>query len=171
LPFQLQPTLRGTLVELRPLVPADFDALFAVASDPLIWEQHPEPDRCQEGVFREFFRGALESGGAFLITDARDHRVIGSSRFHGYDEGRSEIEIGWTFLARACWGGAYNRELKVLMLEHAFRYVESVIFIVGERNFRSQRALQKIGAVRDGMHTGEHGRKSLVFRIRAADLV
>ena len=126
-PFDLQPVLTGDIVELRPLREEDVAPLFAVASDPLIWEQHPEPDRCTEPVFREFFRGAMESGGAFIVLDRNDARVIGSSRFAGYDEATSEIEIGWTFLARSHWGGACNREVKRLMLAHAFRFVRRVI--------------------------------------------
>ena len=50
--FYLQPHLKGELIELRPLAPNDWDELFAVASDSLIWEQHPEPDRYKEEVFR-----------------------------------------------------------------------------------------------------------------------
>jgi N-acetyltransferase len=144
--FELQPVLTGDLVELRPLREEDFPALYAVASDPLIWEQHPDPDRCTEPVFRPFFRGAMESGGAFLAIDRNDGRVIGSSRFAGYDEGMSEIEIGWTFLARSHWGGSYNGEMKRLMLAHAFRFVQRVVFRVGANNRRSQRALERIGA-------------------------
>lgn len=126
--FDLQPILKGTLVELRPLRADDFDALYAVASDPLVWEQHPDRDRWKEDVFRDFFRVAMESGGAFLVTDARDGRVIGSSRFARYDAEKSEIEIGWTFLARSHWGGRHNGEMKRLMLQHAFRFVKSVVF-------------------------------------------
>src|SRR5262245_13739814 len=107
LPFDLQPVLKGELLELRPLRPEDFQVLFAVASDPLIWEQHPAKDRYKEEVFKEFFREALESGGAFIAIDSKDGQVIGSSRFHGYNEEKSEIEIGWTFLARSHWGGLY----------------------------------------------------------------
>src|SRR2546422_5259071 len=109
--FDLQPHLKGELIELRPLTPEDWDELFAVASDPLIWEQHPESDRYKEEVFRKFFRQAMESGGALVVLDAKDGRMIGSSRFDAYDSEKSEIEIGWTFLARQYWGGTYNREL------------------------------------------------------------
>ena len=116
MPFDLQPHLTGELLELRPLAAEDFRDLYAVAADPLIWEQHPCSDRYQEDVFKVFFREALESGGALIATDAKDGRVIGSSRFHGYDAAKSEIEIGWTFLARSHWGGVYNGEMKRLML-------------------------------------------------------
>jgi len=165
MPFDLQPTLKGDLLELRPLRPEDFEELYAVASDPLIWEQHPSRDRYKEEVFKEFFRGALESGGAFIVIDSKDGRVIGSSRFYGYDEERSEIEIGWTFLARSHWGGQYNREMKRLMLSHAFRFVESVIFHVGTENLRSQRAVEKIGGVRTGVRRDANGVESFVYRI------
>jgi RimJ/RimL family protein N-acetyltransferase len=119
-------------------------------------------------VFKVFFREALESGGALLALDRKDGRVIGSSRFHGHDEGKSEVEIGWTFLARSHWGGAYNREMKRLMLGHAFRFVNSVIFLVGPQNFRSQRAVEKIGGARAGTRLDGGGRESLVYRLEAS---
>jgi N-acetyltransferase len=142
----LQPTLTGDLIELRPLRPDDFDALFSVASDPLIWEQHPESDRYQRDVFRKYFDGALESKGAFAIIERKSARIIGSSRYCNLDLTNREVEVGWTFLERQFWGGIYNRELKRLMLDHAFRFFERVVFVVGEKNLRSQRALEKIGA-------------------------
>jgi RimJ/RimL family protein N-acetyltransferase len=144
--FDLQPLLKGFLIELRPLRPQDFDALFSVASDPLIWEQHPESDRYQRDIFQNFFHGALESKGAFAIVERESGRIIGSSRYCNLDLANGEVEIGWTFLERKFWGGTYNRELKRLMLEHAFRFVDRVIFVVGEKNLRSQKALEKIGA-------------------------
>jgi RimJ/RimL family protein N-acetyltransferase len=144
--FDLQPTLKGELIELRPLRPQDFDALFFAASDPKIWEQHPESDRYQRKVFQRFFDGALESKGAFAIIERKSDRIIGSSRYCNLDLANREVEVGWTFLEREFWGGTYNHELKQLMLEHAFRFVDRVLFVVGERNFRSQKALAKIGA-------------------------
>ena len=144
--FDLQPTLKGDLIELRPLGPQDFDALFSAASDPKIWEQHPESDRYQREVFQRFFDGAFESRGAFAIIERESGRIIGSSRYCNLDLTNREVEIGWTFLEREFWGGTYNRELKQLMLEHAFRFVDRVVFVVGENNIRSQKALAKIGA-------------------------
>jgi len=155
--FDLQPYLRGELIDLRPLKPKDWDNLFDVASDPLIWEQHPESDRYKEGVFKIFFREALESGGAFVVIDKKTQQIIGSTRFYGYDPEKSEIEIGWTFLARKHWGGRYNREMKQLMLNHAFKFVENVVFFVGQNNFRSQRAMEKIGARRIGLVKRTYG--------------
>src|SRR5947209_20570758 len=167
MPFDLQPSLKGDLLELRPLGEDDFDELFAVASDPLIWEQHPDKDRYKEEVFKRFFQVALDCHCALVVIDNKDGRIVGSSRYHGYDEERGEIEIGWTFLARSHWGGAYNRELKRLMLGHAFRFVGSVIFRIGPHNFRSQRAVEKIGAVREGSRIDKNGQEMLVYRIKS----
>ena len=155
--FELQPHLKGKLIELRPLAPDDWDELFAVASDSLIWEQHPERDRYKEDVFRIFFKEALESGGAFVIIDRKTQHIIGSTRFYGYDPEKSEIEIGWTFLARKYWGGRFNAEMKRLLLNHAFKFVESVVFFVGEDNVRSQKAMEKVGAIKVGTATRTYG--------------
>ena len=168
MPFDRQPCLAGELLELRPLRADDFEALFRVAADPLIWEQHPERNRYQEATFRAFFQEALASGGALVALDRDTGQIIGSSRYHGYDAERSVIEIGWSFLARAYWGGRYNGEMKRLMLEHAFRSVARVMFIIGPDNRRSQRAVEKIGGVRAGMTTDVHGRDRVVYELTPA---
>src|SRR5438034_8339984 len=164
--FDLRPHLKGELVELRPLKPEDWDALFAVASDALIWEQHPESDRYKEAVFKVFFVEAVESGGAFVVIDNKSQQIIGSTRFYGYDPEKSEIEIGWTFLARKYWGGRYNQEMKQLMLDHAFQFVESVVFFVGENNIRSQKAMEKIGGIKSGMVKKTYGNRPPSLNVR-----
>lgn len=161
--FDRQPTLTGELIELRPLQPDDWAPLFAVASDPLIWEQHPDSDRYKEDVFRRFFADALSSGGALVAIDRASGEVIGSSRYHGLDPAKREIEIGWTFLARRYWGGTYNAEMKRLMLEHAFQSVERVLFIIGPENRRSRRAVEKIGAVYLGVAPDAKGRERVIY--------
>ncbi|HEY7855361.1 MAG TPA: GNAT family N-acetyltransferase [Terriglobales bacterium] len=167
--FDLQPThLRGKLVALRPLRPDDFDAVFAAASDPLIWEQHPSSDRYTLPVFRKYFDGAIASGGAFLVTDRETGEVIGCSRYHDLREAESQVEIGFTFLIRSRWGGAYNGELKRLMLDHAFRFVKTVVFTAGPTNFRSRRALEKIGAVLQGPGINSAGDPCVVFHLHRA---
>jgi N-acetyltransferase len=141
--FELQPTLRGELLEVRPLRPEDFDALFRAASDPLIWELHPDRERYKEESFRRYFDSGIASGGAFAVVERKTGRIIGSSRYH--DVKPDQVEVGFTFLERAFWGGEYNRELKKLMLDHAFRFVERVVLVVGEDNLRSRKAVEKIG--------------------------
>ena len=164
--FDLQPTLTGDLVELRPLRADDWDALYAVASDPLIWALHPARERWREGVFRAFFADAMASGGAFAIVDRADGRIVGSTRFAGLNPEASEIEIGWTFLARSHWGGQVNGEMKALMIAHAFRFVDAVLFVVGPENWRSRRAVEKIGGVLSGRRLDDTGLESVVYRIR-----
>jgi N-acetyltransferase len=149
--FDFQPTMKGMLVELRPLRPDDADDLFAVASDPLIWEQHPVRDRYRPD--------------ALAALDCKDGKIIGSSRFHAYNAQASEVEIGWTFLARSHWGGKYNREMKQLMLRHAFRFVKRVVFLIGPQNVRSQKAIERLGGVRVGSRPDTAGRDSYVYEI------
>jgi N-acetyltransferase len=165
--FDLQPTLKGERVTLRPMRAEDFDALFQAASDPLIWEQHPERDRYTEPKFRRYFQGGLDSGGALVVIDSETGRVIGSSRYCGYKPDESEIEIGWTFLERAHWGGPTNAEMKRLMLEHAFRFVDHVVFLIGEDNARSRRAVEKIGGERIENRIDAKGQERVVYRISA----
>lgn len=163
--FQFQPHLKGELLELRPLSNEDFESLYAVASDPLIWEQHPNPDRYKKEVFSEFFDEAMKSGGAFVVIDLKNGKVIGSSRFLGYKEAESEVEIGYSFLSRLYWGGLYNREMKRLMLRHAFKFVKRVVFIVGPENIRSQKAMEKIGGKRINSRLNAQGQERVVYQI------
>jgi RimJ/RimL family protein N-acetyltransferase len=141
-----QPTLEGEHLLLRPLRADDWDALFSVASDRLIWEVHPAHDRWKEDVFREYFANALKYQGALVVIDKASGAVIGSSRMQWHDPANGgSVEIGWTFLARSHWGGDYNREMKRLMLAHALQFVERVDFQVGINNLRSRGAMEKIG--------------------------
>ena len=135
----------GEHLLLRPLREDDFDALYAAASDPLIWEQHPQRLRYQRDVFQNFFQEAVQSQGALVITDTRKEIIIGSSRYYDYHPETRDVIIGYTFLKRDYWGGTFNRELKRLMLDHAFQAVDTVYFHVGESNTRSRKAMEKIG--------------------------
>lgn len=144
----LQPTLTGKTVTIRPLQTSDWPELFAAAADPLIWALHPSHDRYKEPVFRAYFDGAMASKGAFAFVDRASGAIIGSSRYHGFDPTAREVEIGWTFLTRAYWGGQTNAEIKRLMIDHAHTFADTVVFWVGQSNWRSQRAMEKIGGVR-----------------------
>lgn len=141
--------LQNELVKLVPLTENDFERLYAVASDPLIWEQHPSFDRYQRNVFQDFFAGALDSKAAFLIVDQATGEVIGSTRYYDHKEDES-IAIGFTFLARQYWGGRYNQAVKELMLHYAFAYVDKVIFHIGATNLRSQIGTTRLGAIKTG---------------------
>ena len=146
--FDFKPLLLDEHVSIRPLVPDDFEELYAVAKDPLIWEQHPNPDRYKKNVFELYFKGAIESNGAFMIYDTLTNHPIGSSRYYDFSIEKNLICIGYTFLARDHWGSTHNHALKKIMLNHAFKYVDSVIFHIGANNIRSQKAMEKLGGIK-----------------------
>jgi N-acetyltransferase len=146
--IDLQPTLIGKTITLRPLLPEDFSALYEAAADPVLWEMHPDTSRYQRDVFEQrFFVGAIASGGAFAVVANDTGRVVGSSRFYDWDPKLREIAIGYTFIERALWGSGANAEMKQLMLNHIFAYAQIVWFHIAEGNFRSRRAVEKLGAI------------------------
>jgi len=146
--LDLQPTLTGNLINLRPLSTDDAENLYKVANDPLIWKQHPSPLRYQRPVFdAEILLPALDSKSTLVVIDSKTNAVIGSSRYYDVDETNFELAIGFTFLSRSYWGGVVNAEMKNLMLAHAFKWGKRVWFHVGIDNIRSQKAMEKIGAV------------------------
>lgn len=156
----LQPTLYGSLLTLRPLREDDFEALYQAASDPLIWEQHPERNRYERAVFQKYFDSGIASNGAFVAVDNASGEVVGSSRFYNYDEQTKHITVGYTFLVRKCWANGYNKDMKRLMLDHAFTFADAVLFDIGEHNYRSQMAVQKTGAI---LHRSEPGRVTFML--------
>jgi RimJ/RimL family protein N-acetyltransferase len=155
-PFDIQPILTGKKVILRPLVEADYDALFAVASDPDIWAMHPFRDRYKSEVFIPFFADAINSRGAFAILDRASGDMIGGTRFANYVADTNEIEIGWTFFGTAYWRSGANREVKALMLRYIFEFVRTVVFQIGAHNFRSRTAVERLGGRLVGSHKREH---------------
>jgi N-acetyltransferase len=165
----LQPTLQAALIELRPLRSDDYLDLLKAASDPLIWELHPQPDRYKPEVFKSFFAEALDSRGALAILDRKTSEIIGTSRFYQYSPTDSSLVIGYTFLARRYWGGTYNRELKKLMVNYALGFVKTTFFHVGLGNTRSQKAMLKIGAIETGIQeipvSYAPPKKSYVYKI------
>jgi RimJ/RimL family protein N-acetyltransferase len=171
--FELQPRLQNDLIRLEPMGAGDFEILYAVACDPLLWEQHPSSDRYQRPVFENFFAGAMQSGGAFRVIDNVNGELIGSSRYCDYEPANRQISIGYTFIARSRWGKPYNRALKTLMLDHAFKFVDRVTFKVGINNWRSRKAMEKLGGVYIGeesvSYSGEPSHPNVVFAIDAAD--
>lgn len=142
------PILQNDLIKLIPLQETDFEILYSVASDPAIWEQHPNKNRYEQNVFKTFFEGAIKSHGAYLVYDVARGKAIGSTRFYDYDSDRKSILIGYTFLATQWWGKGYNSAMKSLMLNHAFTFADTVYFHVGANNIRSQKAMEKLGAIK-----------------------
>lgn len=145
--MNLQPTLTDELVHIRPLRVSDREALYRVAQDPVLWDQHPAK-RYRREIFDKFFEESVETGAALIVEDRADGKIIGSSRYKVFEENDRVVEIGWTFLDRNYWGGTCNGAVKRLMIDHALRAFDHVVLIIAAENFRSQRAAEKIGARR-----------------------
>ena len=161
--------LQNDFVKLCPLHSGDFEELYLVASDPLIWEQHPNKNRYQREAFLMYFEGAVKSGSAFIVYDNKTNEMIGSSRFYEYDSDKKTVAIGYTFLARDHWGTTYNNALKSLMLNYAFNFAEHVIFHIGASNIRSQKAIEKLGAKKTGEvemeYYGEEKKLNYIYQV------
>ncbi|WP_022822070.1 GNAT family N-acetyltransferase [Hymenobacter norwichensis] len=167
--FHSQPTLSSAAVTLVPLQPTDFDELYAVAADPLIWEQHPNKDRWQRAVFTNFFAGALQSGGAFKVVNNATGAILGSTRLYEYNADENSILIGYTFYGRQSWGKGINLTVKGLLLDYVFQFVDAVRFHIGASNARSQTAIQRLGATKvdeqEVAYYGEASNLNFVFEI------
>lgn len=168
--FSVQPILQDEEYQLIPLQQGDFADLYEVASDPEIWKQHPSKDRYQKDVFRNFFKGAMESKGAFKIIEKTSGNLLGSTRFYDYDEEGDSIFIGYTFYGTQSWGKGINPKIKKLMLDYIFRFVSRVYFHVGKDNIRSQKAMERLGAhavdEREVAYFGEPSRINIVYEIK-----
>ncbi len=157
------------MVIAEPLKESDFESLYTAASDPLIWEQHPNKNRYQRKVFENYFKGAIESGGAFLVKEAETNEVIGSSRYSDYKAETDTVSIGYTFFMRSFWGKGHNYALKKLMLDHIFQFVNTVTFYIGAVNKRSQISIERFGAVKTGeiemAYFGEAAKLDYIYSI------
>ena len=154
--FNLQPEiLENEITKLIPLEEKHFEVLFDAASDPLIWEQNPVKDRYTREGFKTYFDIIINKKGAFLIFDKQTNEVMGTTSFYDYNPEKSSVGIGYTFITRKYWGGPYNKSNKKLLIDYAFQHVNSVLFHVGSENFRSQKAVLKLGAekINDVMFT------------------
>lgn len=173
--LDLQPTLIGTLITLKPVQNDHWEGMFNAASNPNTWAGHVKRDRYEKEIFRTYFNSALSSASAFSIFDNATGKIIGTSRYHEYKSDIGEIEIGWTFIDCEYWGGKYNAELKRLMLQHIFSFLDVVVFWVARDNLRSCAAMQKIGGkLRDGEFSKTDNGQSfpyVVFEIQKADFL
>ena len=165
--------LKNNIVQLVPLQESDFDRLYEVASDPLVWEQHPTPNRYQKEVFRTYFEGAMLSKGALLVLDSQTNQVIGCTRFYDFNADTNSIKIGYTFIGRKFWGQDFNKNMKTLMINYAFQNLEKVLFDIGANNIRSQIAISKIGAIkiseREVTYYGEAPKLNFTYQISKKD--
>ena len=171
--FTIQPTLENENLRLVPITESDFENLYEVASDPEVWSMHPNKERYKREVFQNFFNGAIDSRGAFLVIDKNSEEVLGSTRFYDYDENDDSILIGYTFYGTKSWGKNINASIKKMMLDYIFQFVNKVIFHVGKDNIRSVKAMNKLGAANLGelevAYFGEDSKMNVVFEIKKED--
>lgn len=151
------PTLESTLVRLRPLAPDDAPALVAAASDGALWELPftvVPSARTVDSYVATALQG-LASGSVwpFVIIDVATDTVLGSTRFWKIDRVNRKLEIGHTWLSASWQGTLANTQAKLLLLQQAFDAMACVRvqFTTDVLNERSQRAIAKIGAVREGV--------------------
>jgi RimJ/RimL family protein N-acetyltransferase len=173
--MNIQPILENNIIKLLPVVESDFDGLFEVAADPLVWEQHPNKNRYKKEVFQVFFEGAMESKGAFKIVNKETNEIMGSTRFYDLDTKNKSVLIGYTFYGRKFWGSNYNPQVKILMLDYAFEFVDTVYFQVGANNIRSQKAMEKLGGIKhreiEVAYFGEPEKLNFEYKIEKEDWV
>lgn len=167
--INIQPVLENENIILYPLQEQDFEEVYLAASDPAVWAQHPNKERWQREVFKNFFDGAMKSEGAFKIVDKISGHAIGSTRFYDYSEAGNSILIGYTFFATAYWGKGINHAVKALMLDYIFQFVSVVIFHIGAENIRSQISIGRLGIAKTGeeevAYFGESSKLNFVYRI------
>lgn len=171
--FSIQPILENEQLVLYPLLESDFEALYSVASDPKVWEQHPNKDRWKREVFQNFFSGAMQSKGAFKVVDKSTDELIGCTRYYDYNEAENFILIGYTFYGTSSWGKGINPQVKRLMLDYIFQFVPRVQFHIGATNLRSQIAIGRLGAKKIGeedvAYFGETPKLNFIYEIKKED--
>lgn len=169
----LQPVLEHDQYLLLPLQADDFEALYIVASDPKVWEQHPNKDRWRREVFLNFFEGALKSEGAFKVIDKDQMEVIGCTRYYDLKPSEDSIHIGYTFYATNYWGSGANHAVKRMMIAYIFQFVSKIYFHIGAENLRSQISIERLGAIKVGekdvAYYGEGIKRNFVYQIEKKD--
>lgn len=165
-----QVTLEGRGIRLEPLSPEHHDGLVAAASDGELWNlwftSVPDP-----GSTLAYIRDAAkgEADGHMLpwaVRDLSDNTIVGSTRYHDIVRPIDRVEIGYTWYAQRCQRSHVNTTCKLLLLEHAFDTLGCAV--VGLRtdnfNFRSQKAIEGIGAKRDGVLRHHQARRDGTVR-------
>lgn len=171
--INIQPILENEQIILYPLTEDDFESVYKVASDPKIWEQHPNKDRYKKEVFATFFEGAIKSKGAYKVVDKNSGNIIGCTRFYDYNKAEDSILIGYTFYATSCWGKGINHAVKTMMLDYIFQFVSKVYFHIGAENIRSQIAISRLGATKTGeqeiTYFGEQPKLNFIYCITKSE--
>ena len=150
-------TLESAGIRLEPLQASHADALRAAAADGALWNLRvtsvPEPDQTE--AYIEAALAGLEGGHMlpFAVRERSTDRIVGSTRYHDIVPAVERLEIGHTWYAQSRQRSHVNTECKLLLMAHAFDTLGAKL--VGWRtdnfNFASQRAIERLGARRDGV--------------------
>jgi RimJ/RimL family protein N-acetyltransferase len=163
-------TLERNGIRLEPLSPEHHDGLIKAASDGELWKlwftSVPEPGAVMTYI-RDAAKGQAE--GQMLpwaVRDLSDNQIVGSTRYHDIVPAIDRVEIGWTWYAARCQRSHVNTTCKLLLLEHAFESLGCAV--VGLRtdnfNFRSQKAIEALGAKKDGVLRHHQARRDGTVR-------
>ncbi|MGC4774775.1 GNAT family N-acetyltransferase [Micromonospora chalcea] len=152
-----QPTLTGRLIELEPLAPNSALDLAEAANHPEIWTYLDEPTPDSNAVAALVAEAVEEQQSGlripYIIRDRRTGAAIGSISFIDIQARHRGVEIGWAWLTPDYWGTGAVREASYLLMKHAFEAAGAirVVFKTDSRNDRSQRAIERLGATREGV--------------------
>ena len=157
--LQIEPvTLTGQLVRLEPLQAKHTEDLYKVSQDATIWLYMPMNPSHSLSVMKQWIATTLQvqATGAvlpFAIIELATQRSVGSTRYLNIDAPNRGLEIGWTWLASSVRRTGVNTECKYLLLQHAFETLQAirVQFKTDSRNHVSQRAIERLGAVKEGV--------------------
>ena len=151
--------LKGKYVYLEALQPEHYDVLLRLAKDERIWEFTKTLliNDTYEQQFREYLNVPLNPANAetirgFVIRETQTNDIIGMTRFYDIDEKNKRLNIGYTWYLPRVWGKVHNKECKLLLLNYVFDKLNfnRAGFEVAHQNIRSQKAVEKIGGVREG---------------------
>jgi len=170
-------SLENERIKLEPLTPDHVKLMRPLSSDSDIWRWYTEdlsnPDDLENWMMNRLRESENGTQMSYAVIDKKDDKVIGSSSYGHIEWAEKCLEVGWTWLGKEYIGSGINKHMKFLMLGHAFDTmgIERLELRTDETNVRSRRAMEKIGAVYDGIlrnhRTTQGGRRrnSVIYSI------
>ncbi len=154
----MKPTiLTGRFVTLQPLAPAHLTGLQEAASDGELWKLFftsvPKPEEMQQWLEAALALQQKNEAQVFVVFENFSGKIVGTTRYCNLDTANRRLEIGYTWYAKRVQRSAINTECKLLLLRHAFEQLNciAVEFRTDWLNQTSQRAIERLGAKRDGV--------------------
>lgn len=172
--------LRGQFIYLELLQPEDVPQLKTLAFDARLWEYTKTLliNETFDAQFDKYIATAFDPRNtgmqiSFVMRDAVTNNLIGMTRYYKIEPSQKRLSVGYTWYTPAYWGKVHNKECKLLLLQYAFDelHFQRVEFEVAHQNIRSQKAVEKIGGVREavlrkhGLHADGTIRDTVVFSV------